>query len=133
MSELEPPSPPWGPAPTVPTPPVLPPPLPPPSQRHSTLLQTFGLAAHTIPSEAYTADLAEVFSVGAKNSSARTADQTQTVYFWLDNNSEWGWGVEGWKTRTGGAAWGVLGRAVAVADVTAAERASQRVLACVLP
>ena len=48
----------------------------------------WGLAPHAIPSDAYRADLEEVFAYGRANSTARSREMTQTVYFWADLNRE---------------------------------------------
>ncbi len=53
------------------------------------LLQSWDLAPLTIPSKQYTTELAEVFSLGKKNSTERNQTQTETAYFWWDNNSEY--------------------------------------------
>jgi hypothetical protein len=61
-------------------------------------LQYEGAPPLTIPSPEYTRDLEEVFKIGGKNSSERTAYDDDTPNFWANGNSErhnWGGGGQG--------------------------------------
>ena len=56
---------------------------------HLNVLQFQASPAYKIPSSNYTTGLAEVFALGGKNSTTRSAYQTDTAFFWADLNCAW--------------------------------------------